>query len=234
MLNVCGSVTKSESLLWLKNNIMEHTHVAEANMPYSGYYGRIPDKPEPSSLFLFTDRYYTLEESLRFTQNIDICSKNKVDAASSVLLHHHDRYPAIRIRNFPDYEHLKMLQQCYIDQGVRFARKITHVNEALVTVNKCFILQKEEKGIYLDKTIRNQGYITVPKYLDQNNFDLLLQNVWNNNECRFFDAARGGFIINGAVTDIMRIYSEHLTIKLLKCIRKEVLKQFREMQVATL
>jgi hypothetical protein len=226
-LNVCGSVTKSESLLWLKNNIMEHTYVAEANMPYASYYGRVPETPEPNSLFLFTERYYTLEESLRFTQNIDLCSKNKVNVASAVVCIHNKRYPAIRLRNFPDYEHLKMLQKCFLELGLKFARKVPHANEALVTVNKCFVLEMPEEGIYLDKTERNEGYIAIPKSLDQDDFNSLLKNVWNNSECEFFDAAQGGLIINGSVTDIIRVYTEHLKINLLKCIRKEVLKQLK-------
>ena len=80
-LKVCGSITKKEPLAPITSNILEHTVVAEANMPYSNYYGRVPDKPQPNSLFLFTERFYTLEEALRLTQNIDICAKNQVNTA---------------------------------------------------------------------------------------------------------------------------------------------------------
>ena len=113
-LKVCGSITKKESLAKITSNIMEHTIVVEANQPYSNYYGKIPEKPEPNSLFLFTERYFTLEEALRFTQNIDICAKNKVNVASAVFLFQNIRVPAIRIKNFPDYQHIKMLQECYV------------------------------------------------------------------------------------------------------------------------
>jgi len=223
-LKVCGSITKNESLVRLKNNTRERTWVAEANLPYANYYGRVPTKPKPNSLFLFTQRYYTLEESLRFTQNIEICEKNKVNIAAAFLQFKTHRYPAIRIRNFPDYEHLPMLQDCYMDQGLKFARKIDMEPEAIVTVNKCFSLKEKERGIFLDKEEKNEGYITVSRQLDAENFEALIHDVWNNGECWIFDGARGGFIIDGHVTDMIRVYSEHMDVHLLKCIQKEVEK----------
>ena len=107
-LKICGSITKIESLVYLTGNKLENTTIAEADQPYSNYYGQVPKKPEPNSLFLFSEMDYSLEEALRFTQNIDICAKNKVNAASAVIYSAHHKLPAIRIRNFPDYQHLKM------------------------------------------------------------------------------------------------------------------------------
>jgi hypothetical protein len=223
-LKVCGSITKKESLAKFTGSVLDHTTVAEADHPYSGYYGRIPDKPKPNSLFLFTERYFTLEEALRLTQNIDICAKNKVNVASAIFLLKNHRVPAIRIRNFPDYQHVGMLQQCYINQGVRFSRKVDLENEAVVTVNKCFLLKSTDDGLYSDKNEKNEGYIKVPKRLELLKFEELFQNVRNNSNCLLFDAAMGGFIIDGFVEDIIRIYSDHLNTDLLKCIKTQILK----------
>lgn len=223
-LKVCGSITKKESLALVTSNIMEHTVVAEADMPYSNYYGRIPDKPQPNSLFLFTEGYYTLEEALRLTQNIDICARNKVNTASAVFLLHGHHVPAIRIRNFPDYQHLKMLQECYIKLGVKFARKVHLEKEPEVTVSKCFFLEDAGDGIFFDKQEKHEGYIILPKRLIMNEFEELMNKVRNNSDCLFFDAAIGGFIMEGHVKEMMRVYSEHLDLKMLKCIQSETLK----------
>lgn len=223
-LKVCGSITKKESLAKITSNIMEHTIVVEANQPYSNYYGKIPEKPEPNSLFLFTERYFTLEEALRFTQNIDICAKNKVNVASAVFLFLNIRVPAIRIKNFPDYQHIKMLQECYVKLGVDFARKVAFEKEALLTVTKCFSLTCIDEGLYLDNENKNEGYITVPKRFEFHEFTELMKTVKNNSECMFFDAAMGGLIVDGRVEEMLRIYSGHLSLDLLKCIKKEISK----------
>ena len=223
-LKVCGSITKRESLALITSNILEHTVVAEADMPYSNYYGGVPDKPQPNSLFLFTERFYTLEEALRLTQNIDICAKNKVNTASAVFLLQGHHVPAIRIRNFPDYQHLKMLQECYIKLGVKFARKVQLEKEPIVTVSKCFFLENKGEGIFFDKQEKHEGYIILPKRPNLPEFEELMEKVRNNSDCLFFDAAIGGLIIDGHVQEMMRVYSEHLDLKMLKCIKHEVLK----------
>ncbi|MEE4285763.1 MAG: hypothetical protein V2I31_06430 [Mariniphaga sp.] len=223
-LKVCGSITKKESLALITSNILEHNVVAEADMPYANYYGRIPDKPQPNSLFLFTERFYTLEEALRLTQNIDICAKNRVNTASAVFILHGYHVPAIRIRNFPDYQHLKMLQECYIKLGVKFARKVQLEKEPVVTVSKCFFLEDTGGGIFFDSQEKHEGYIILPKRPNLHEFEGLMNKVKNNSDCLFFDAAIGGLIISGHVHDMMRVYSENLDLKMLNCIKKEVMK----------
>lgn len=221
---VCGSITKTESLAPIVSNILEHTMVVEADRPYANYYGRIPDKPQPNSIFLFTERFYTLEEAMRLTQNIDICAKNQVNTASADFLFHNHHVPAIRIRNFPDYKHLKTLQECYIKLGVKFSKKVQIEKQAVVTVSKCFHLREAGKGVFFDKMEKNEGYISIPRRPELQEFEELLEKVRNNSDCMFFDAALGGLILDGLVQDIIRIYSENLSPELLNCIRKEVLK----------
>jgi hypothetical protein len=223
-LKVCGSITKKESLALITSNILKNNVIAEADMPYSNYYGRIPDKPQPNSLFLFTEEFYTLEETLRLTQNIDICAKNKVNTASASFFLQGHHVPAIRIRNFPDYQHLKMLQECYIKLGVKFERKVQLEKEAVVTVSKCFFLEDKGNGIFYDKLEKHEGYIILPKRPNLPEFEGLMNKVKNNSDCLFFDAAIGGLIIDGYVHDMMRVYSEHLDLEMLNCIKSEVFK----------
>ncbi len=221
---VCGSVMKKESLVYLTGNILEHTTIAEADQPYSNYYGQVPKRPQPNSLFLFTEMEYSLEEALRFTQNIDICAEKKVNAASAIIYSAGHRLPAIRIRNFPDYQHLGRLQECYEAQGVVFVKRNIPEPEPLIKVNKCFALEDAGDGFFLDLDEPNEGYITIPYYPDFQEFEILLQNVRNNSSCSLFDAAYGGFIIEGKVIDMIRIYSGHLNRDLLKCIKDEIFR----------
>lgn len=225
VVKVCGSITKKESLARLKKNTLNHTYIAEADSPYANYYGRVPAQPKPNSIFLFTDKYYPLEQVLRFTQNIDMCAKNEVNVASAIMQFNDHCYPSLRVKNFPDYQHLGMLQQCYIDQGVKFARKVPLEPEAMVTVNKCFNLEQKEEEIFIDRIEKNIGYIVISKYPDTDQFEKLMNAVWNNGNCRIFDGAMGGLIIDGKAINIVRVYSEQLDIDLLKCVKKEISKQ---------
>ena len=224
LIEICGYILKEESLVPVDYNILKNTCVAEANCPYSGYYGMVPRQINPNSLFLFTTHYYSLEEVLRFTQNIDSCYMEKVNVATASLDFAHHKYAAIRVKYIPDYEHIHLLQSCYIKEGVEFAKK-AHISDfALVRVNKCFVLEEIEEDIYIDKKEDYKGYITIPKQISNSEFSDILINIRNNTDCKLFDAVMGAMIINSRAIDIIRIYSENLNIQLLKCIKERFAK----------
>lgn len=225
LIHVCGSVVKNESIVSITSNIEENTTVAEANLPYFDYYGSIPERAKPNSLFLFTNQFYSLDETLRFVQKIKMCESNKVNAASSVLYFQSNCYPAIRIKNFPDYKMLKNLQHCLAEQGIRFMKKISLPEFALVKTNKCFVLENVGDDIYFDHLQEKTGYIFLPKLISHDIFTSLIQSIQNNSEYQLFDAAWGGIIMEEKVTDIVRIYSEKLNTALLKNLREKIERQ---------
>jgi len=221
IINVCGSIIKKESLVPIDYNILKNTYVAEANEPYSYYYGMVPEQSKPNSLFLFTSRFYSLEEVLRIAQNIDSCYMEKVNVATSLLDMADGKYSAIRVKYFPDYEHIHLLKSCCINQGVEFAKKVRISNYATVRVNKCFVLEEVDKGIYLDKIEENKGYFVLIPRITELQFEEILINIRNSGDCELFDAAKAAAIIDAEAKDMVRIYSEKINEGLLKCIKEK-------------
>lgn len=223
LIQVSGAIIKEESIVPVTANIMEHTCVAEANMPYSNYYGVAPfNMPtKPNSLFLFTDHYYTLEEALRFAQLIDLCCIQTLNIAVSVLEFTDGHFPAIRIKNFPDYKMIHKLQECFAEQGVKFAKKVHIGKTAVIRTNKCFSLEKLDENIYLDHLQENTGYIALSKLIKHDKYLEAISEIRNNTNCAMFDPARGALLLDSKITDIIRIYSGHLDIDMLKCIQKK-------------
>jgi hypothetical protein len=221
LIQVCGAIIKEESIVPIKANIMEHTFVAEANMPYANYYGVAPfNMPTiPNSLFLFTDHYYTLEEALRFAQLIDLCGMQNLNIAVSVLEFSGGNYPAIRIKNFPDYKMIHKLQECFAEQGVKFAKKVHIGNSAVIRTNKCFNLEKLDENVYLDHLQEKTGYVALSKLIKHEKYLEAIADIRNNTNCAMFDPARGALLLDSKITDIIRIYSGHLDIDMLKCIQ---------------
>jgi hypothetical protein len=222
LIQICGSIIKEESIVPITANIMEHTSVAEANLPYSNYYGVAPfNMPtKPNSLFLFTEHYYTLEEALRYVELIDLSCKQILNVASSVLEFTDGQYPAIRIKNFPDYKMIHQFQECFADQGVKFARKVHIGNKAVIRTNKCFSLEKLDENIYLDHLQEKTAYIALPKLIKYEKYLEVIADIRNNTNCAMFDSARGAMLLDSKITDVIRIYSGQLDIDLLKSIQK--------------
>ena len=226
ILRTFGSITKKESLAYYLGEKIKNATVAEADKPYSDYYGQMPEKTKPNSLFFFTEEEYSLEDAIRFTQNIEFCSKNQVNIGSAKIYFPEHTSPALRIRNFPDYKHIPDLQRCYIQQGIKFIKRTIPSEEAIIKVEKCFNLEDAGNGYYFDLNEPNEGYFIVPEYPEFNEFEILIQDIRNNSSCPLFDAAMGGLIINAKVYNIVRIYSEHISLDMLMQIRKEALKWF--------
>jgi hypothetical protein len=222
LIQICGSIIKEESIVPITTNNMEHTFVAEANLPYSNYYGVAPfNMPtKPNSLYFFTEHYYTLEEAHRYAQLIDLCCIQTLNIAVSVLEFTDGQYPAIRIKNFPDYKMIHKLQECFVEQGVKFAKKVNIGKTAVIRTNKCFSLEKIDENIYLDHLQEKTAYIALPKLIKYEKYLEVIDDVRNNTNCAMFDAARGAMFLDSKITDIIRIYSGQLDINLLKCIQK--------------
>ncbi len=223
-ISFCGSITKTESLIPISANILENTWVAEANLPYAGYYGVMPEKIKANTLFLFTNKYYPLDEVLRFAEGFKHCYTERIDAASATLEFQNKQYPAIRVKNFADYKHLHVLQNCFKQEGVEFAQKINFMNEAKAVINKCFELKEIDQGIYIDRREANKGYLFAENRLNRKNFQNIVQYIKNNSSCTFFDAVTGTFIKDTHTKDFIRIYTEGMNIEILKCIKYQFQK----------
>lgn len=221
-----GSITKKESLQLIESNIFENTWVAEANLPYSNYYGQLPNKSKPNSIFLFTKYYYPLEEVLRFSQNMNSCIHYDLNFASAVLKFNEQQYSAIRVKNFPDYSHLQHLQECFTKQGVQWTNKIHFMIEAEAKITKCFELEEVDENIYLDTVEEDKGYIFLNKPINRQNFDSTIKQIKNNSNRFLFDAVPGIFIMGTSTVDVVRIFSKKLKLELLLNMRTELNKVF--------
>jgi len=227
LIQICGSIIKEESIATITANIVKNTYVAEADKPYSNYYGVAPfNMPtKPNSLFLFTVPYYSLQEVLRFAKLIDLSCMEKLNIAVSVLDFGTDHYPAIRIKNFPDYQRIRKLQECFIEQGVEFAKKVHIGKSAVIRTNKCFSLEKLDNNIYLDHLQEKTAYIALSKLITKDYYLQVLADIRNNTSCPMFDAARGAIILDSQITDIIRIYSGNMDMEMLKCIQDKFEKE---------
>ena len=221
-----GSITKNEILIPIQDKILEGTCVSEAVDSYANYYGESPHLSNPNTLYLFTKRFYSLEDVLKFTCNIEnfLKSSRRLKVATSVLDFADHYHYALRIKAFPDYEHIHWLQTCYGSEGVLFCRKVHLLESAEVTTFKRFRLVKLHEGIYLDKNNKHKAYIDISRQINKDEFSNVITYISNNTICELFDAAIGTIYIDTNLINIVRIYSENLNDALLRCIKKQFVK----------
>ena len=217
-----GSITKKETLLPVDYQILSNTLVAEAMYPYADYYGKMPQRISPNSLFLFTKHFYTLDELMKIKHTISrtFVNINNLDVATAIVdLVDHYQY-AIRIKELADYENISKIQTLFKSEGIFFSKVFHLLASAKVTVFKRFTVTEIEDGILLDKTNNHKGYVIIPRQIRSEEFDEILINLRNNHDCPLFDAAIGSINIHSETKDIIRIYSENINLDLLRCAKK--------------
>jgi hypothetical protein len=223
-LILSGSISKKEIVVPIEANILENTFVTEATKPYANYYGSLPQKANPNSIFFHTQKFYFLEEILSFSQSLEKCLLDKINIASSHVEFKKKQYPAIRIKSFPDYSQITTLQQCFISHGVELTPKLIINGEVETRVNKLFYLEEIEPNLFMDLIEEHKGYFVCEKKILPKHFEKIMNRVKNNTECRLFDAVQGEILKNGNVIEVIRIFAEGLDLPLLKCLKERFQK----------
>lgn len=220
LFQVCGSISKTEVLSQIQTNIMHDTCVAEASEPYAGYYGGLPENAKPNSLFLFTQKFYFLEDILSLKPSLPNCKTEKLNLATAIVTINHKQFPAIRLKFFPNYNQLGQLQECFTRQGIIFSPPLHLQGRYFTQIHKLFELEETEHGIYFDRVEENKGYFTVSRKIMPEELEEINRHIKNNSSCRLFDAAPGSVIVNGKITEIVRVFAEGVDDAMLKCIQK--------------
>lgn len=220
-IHLNGVISKKEKLVSLPVSNLPNVSVAEASSPYANYYGQVPRRAKPNSLFLFTSEFYFLSEIISYAQKVEKCLLDRINIASAVLHFRNKQFSAIRLKNFPDYKQLANVQDCMNKQGIVFLNKINIEGEVLAKISKLFKLEEVDTGFYMDLVEDHKGYFTHQSRIDSDNFNQLMRQIKNNGNCKLFDAVQGELLLNGSIVEIVRIYSEGLDLELLKCIKKE-------------
>ncbi len=216
-----GSITKKEILVAIKNHILENTCVSEANSPYANYYGQLPRKAKPNSIFLFTNRFYFLEEILSCAQGAEKCLMESINIASAHILFKNRQLPAVRIKNFADYSQIAALQNCLLAKGITFLPKLYIEGEVETRVNKIFAIEEVDHGIYMDMDEDNKGYFFHEHKMPPEKFMQITTKMKNNAVGKLFDMVQGEILRDGNVMEMVRVFAEGLEVSFLQTMKQE-------------
>lgn len=223
-INLNGIVIKHEKLVQLSLSTPNNVYIAEASSPYADYYGHSPRTATPNSIFLFTKKFHFLEQLMCYTPGIEKCLHERINLASAIVETGDKQFPAIRVKNFPDYSQLVKLQKCLSEKNVNLVEKLHLGEEVKTIVSKVFVLKELEPDYFIDQVEEHKGYFIVDRHFDSEEFDRAITQIRYNGNCKLFDAEQGVLFSNGKLIHIVRIFSEALDLEMLKCLRKEFVK----------
>ncbi|MGB4329422.1 MAG: hypothetical protein WBJ36_11115 [Tenuifilum sp.] len=221
-----GVMVKEQKVKSLSERIYSNTMVLENYEPYPGYYGKnVPTDVIPRSIFLILVREYDHMFLARTMQKLSREAKHACMGTYGYIDLEDHRYYCIRIKNLRCFEEIPIIQQKLAEHGIDFRRSKPVNSMALITIEKTFLVERFDEGIYLDLAGDNKYYIEIPQELKWDDFKLITSHVKNNLQNSFFDAALGYFWKVDGPQDVIRIYDLKANLERISEIRSKYLQE---------
>lgn len=222
---VFGTLEKLEQFNTINENIMPGTLVFESPKPFWGYYNEFdsPDiKLSPHYIYIVIMTTHAVFDVVRAFQKVRNEFDFDLDAAKAFVKFNDRMFNAIRLRHITDYAKIREVQESFTRHGIGMLTATgnwTNVTTR-VSLKKVFCIEPLTETIYKDSRKPNHYYLTIPKTLNFEAFADVTAKVHNNWLGSKFDAAMAYFLKEKEVLEIVRIYSEMLTLEQLSDIQK--------------
>lgn len=230
-----GGITKEEPLSNVKGELLAtNTCLLESAAPFFSYYSEVPDAEKPSYLYLVLEGYYSFEWILRATLNIRKKFPEPFDGAGGSITMLNNVWQVIRIRELRQYSVLSTLQNHYRDEGIEFKTQVRGFSKEMgvIRLRKFFYLHPLGGGLYLDTIRENVGYFEIPHYINWEQFKRVTDEAKFETSLLYFDAGKAYILENGAITHMVRVFRENLTIERLRGIQARYLRLLTNKVVA--
>lgn len=222
-----GELTKEEPISTVSADlVLPGTVVFEAVSPFFGYYNDAPLSEKKPYLYLVLDACYPLSKISRTVSHVRKKLTHPLIADPGSIMIGNQSLPVIRIKDIEKFCRIRHIQKYLMDEGIGFRSNFKVVQNEMVEINlqKFLLISEVDQGLYLDQEDRNKGYFVIPEYLNWGAFTKLTREVKYETSILFFDAAQAVMIENNKVTELVRVYREHLAVEKLAAIRDRYLK----------
>ncbi|MFP4620005.1 MAG: hypothetical protein ACLFM7_01735 [Bacteroidales bacterium] len=229
IIEITGYIKKRETLATLSGNIVHNTCVLESSTPFPGYHGKnMPDESEPRSIFFLITNQFSFEDIARITRNIGRNCRYDFNASIGSVYIQPYTYHCIRIKFLKSFSLLPDLQELFIQEGVKFLKYKAINEKAIIVVNKNFLVEEQEEGIYLDLENKSKYYIELPEMLDWDTFSQFTFHIKNNLLDNNFDAALGVFYRINGIVDMIRVYDRDHSIEKMRVLKSRYEEEVRK------
>lgn len=229
IIETIGYISKVETVHTVEHNVMPNTLVLENIEPFPGYHGSVPSDQPPLSIFLVTQKKYTFEEISRVSAKIKGAVSEKISCVFGDLKVFNDNYPSIRILGLESFENIEAIQKALAREGIEFSKKNIVNDCAIIKIQKTFLLQDKGDGIYYDMDEPEMMYFEISKKIDWDKFQETTKHVKNNVKYTNFDAALGYIYRHNGIIDVVRIYTNNISLGQLKELKELYNKEINKL-----
>ncbi len=220
-----GYILKMEELRTVTDNTLINTLVLENSAPFPGYHGNnIPLDTKPNYLFFVTDQKYQGDDIIRKACEIRRSFPHRFDASFGETTMQNELLHFIRIKDLESFAYISHLQQELLEKGIKFHKKKSIRDQALIKVYKHFTLDQFGDNIFRDTENPMMFYLKIPTKPEWPAFEKATAFIKQNVEIYNFDSALG-ILYGKTITDMIRIFTKEPGVHLLSEIRSKYLDE---------
>jgi hypothetical protein len=223
-----GAITKEEKLTTTDPSLFANKYqVYESRAPFFNYYEDSPGFKLGTHIYFELEGHHSFETILRATLQIKGSTTYKFFATQGHITYQNTTYQVIRLLGMDSYEKAAELQGLYENQGIKFKKSHTKINNQMVFIRlgKFFHLNQLKEGMYyFDENQTAIGYFQVPEYISWEKFKPLTKEVKFDTNLLFFDAATAYFYENRKIVNLVRIFKNDNSLDKLEAIRDRYVK----------
>jgi len=220
-----GYILKLEELSTVTDNTLINTLVLENSAPFPGYHGNnIPLDTKPNYLFFVTDQKYQGDDIIRKACDIRRSFPHRFDASFGETTVQNELLHFIRIKDLERFTYISGLQQEFLEKGIKFRKKKSIRDQALIKVYKHFTLEQIGDNIFRDTENPMMFYLKIPAKPEWPAFEKATAFIKQNVEIYNFDSALG-ILYGKTITDMIRIFTKEPGVQLLSEIRSKYLDE---------
>ena len=217
-----GKIIKQENIDTIDRNKIPRTFVINVPDPYKSYYSRFTDIDKPDAVIFVTKSPNSFEKILRVTQKINKQYNLEISGAKCEVTIKSRKLNGVRVKGINRFTEVETVQQYYKDEGFEFLKSETFKDtEAIIRINRFFVIEELDKGIYKSKIEEDVFYVELPKFISWEEFKEITIAVKNNLTDTSYDVAKGILYVNGGITEIVRIVKPKATVEVLKVIQQK-------------
>ncbi len=217
-----GKIIKQENIDTIDINKIPRTFVINVPDPYKSYYSRFTDIDKPIAVIFVTKTPSSFEKILRVTQKINEQYNLELSGAKCEVKIKARKLTGVRVIGINRFTEVAQVQQYYKDEGFEFSKSEKFSDtEAVIRINRFFVIDELEKGIYQSNIEDDVFYVKLPKFITWEDFKRITIEVKNNMTDSNYDVAKGILYVNGGITEIVRIVKPKATVEFIQTIQQK-------------
>lgn len=227
IIETIGSITKTESLVSMRRDVIENSLVLKSKDPFPGVRELTEENEKPGSVFIILHYRYAPEKINRITCKLLLDLNLQRYPSYGEIITYDRILPCVRVKELMNNSQIKPIQEYLSNHDLQLMHYHSVDSECRIKIFKTFKLAEIGDGLYRDLQDGEKFYVRIQDSLNWKRFDFITKKIKSNLSNPEFDAAMGVIYRFAGPENVIRIYDRNISFERASALRKLYLKEIK-------